>query len=99
MMRFGFAFSAVLFALLWVYAERRCAVSQERNNQYKEIIESNNRKLKQLEVDIEKYKAQKPKIKKESIVKYKNIKVKDSTCEAKLEKIQKSVDTFFDSVK
>lgn len=99
MMRFGFAFSTVLYALLWVYAERRCAVSQELNNQYKEIIESNNRKLKQLEVDIEKYKAQKPKIKKQIIVKYKNIKVKDSTCEAKLEKIQKSVDTFFDSVK
>lgn len=99
MMRFGFALSAALFALLWVYAERRLAIAQEINNQYESIIECNNKKLKQLEVDIEKYKAQKPKIKKEIIVKYKNIKVKDSTCEAKLEKIQRSVDTFFDSVK
>lgn len=60
-----------------------------------ESIETQNKAIKDLELDISNYKKQKPKVVEKIVEKYKTINVKDDSCESYMKAIYEAQQSFF----
>lgn len=93
----GFLIFSALCGILYDYIKAKTLISEKEAQitLLSQAIESQNKAISDLELDISNYKKQKPKIVEKIVEKYKTIKVKDESCEAYLYAIYEAQQSFF----
>lgn len=97
--KWGICFVVFLVLVIGInsYANLKAelATSQDQVKVLSSTIEEQNKAIDELKLDVEKYKEQKPQIVEKIVTKYKNVEVKDTTCEETLKSIYNLQQEFF----